>query len=145
MQSYFFKKEVPKTPIYMPNGDALQFEPRNERVGFYQTANESEVKALKKLEADHRGGVTSITQAEFDSGKKKAGLSPSNPGWREEIGKGVAQDTMQKRAPGESPQAGAVAAVKPAPLPPSPPATAAAVKDSVTLPPVKPPNVGRRP
>jgi hypothetical protein len=135
----FWKKEVPKTPIYLPDGSHIQFEPRDGRIGFYQTENQAEIDALTKLEKEHRGGVFSVTETEYQGDKKKLMSMPSNPGWRQEIGGGIAQDTMLKRHnPGE-PGAAAAAAAVPKPTPPPAPTTAAA------KPPVKPPNVGRRP
>ncbi len=137
----YFRKEFPKTKIFLPNGSMIQFEPRDANVGYYQTDKPIEIAALEKLEREHRGGVFSIPEGEHQEAKKKAGLSQSKPAWREEIGQGVAQDTMLKRhVPPAEPGAAAAAAVVKPPVPTAPTTAAAASK-----PPVKPPNVGRRP
>lgn len=134
----FFKKEIPKTPIYLPNGSKIQFEPRDTAIGFFKTDQDATIAALEKLQAEHRGGVFKITEAEYEAGKKKAGSTALKPAWREEIGQGSAQDTMLKRhAPPPAP-----AAVKPL--------TADSVGTDQTIekpkrPPVKPPMVGKRP
>ncbi len=131
----YFKKEFPKTPIFLADGTKLQFEPRESIVGFYKTDSDATITALQKLQAEHRGGVFKIDAAEYEEGKKKAASNQSKLSWREEIGAGSAQDTMLKRAPQKP--ASAPAAPKPATAP-------APAAEKVVRPAVKPPLAGKR-
>jgi hypothetical protein len=141
----YFRKEIPRTPIYLPNGDKLVFESLDGVFGYHKTDRPDEIQALETLIAQHRGGVYPITQEEYDRdfGKKKQGSTPSVPAsqWREEWGGGFAQDTQSPRiSTPVAPAAAVPAPANPAPVPPAPtPEPPPAPKRTV-----RPPNVGRR-
>lgn len=143
----FFKRELPKTPIYLPNGDKLVFETDDGVVGYFKTDQDDVANYLFKLQAEHRGGIFQIEADEYERawGKKKAALTPSKASsqWREELGGGTAPDTMlQRRVPPDASGAAAAAAKPIAPTPPPP----ASSEEEIPTPkrPMRPPNVGRR-
>ncbi len=129
----YFKKELPKTPIFLPNGDKIEFAAApNSLWGYYSTDREDYITHLVTLEQQGRGGVFAISQEEFDRDKKKEGLTLSGKPWREELGGTVAMDTLLPR---QSPVAVKSPEVK-APAPAEPEAEKKVAR---------PPNVGKRP
>lgn len=140
MPTRFFKKEVPKTPVLMPNGDRILFESYDNVWGYYKTDKDTEINALVQLEREHKGGVFAITQDQYDDGiKKKGDLTQSRPNWREEIGSGIMQDTL---APRQAPAA-AAAAVSP-PIAPPPTTAALPAPPETQKKAARPPTVGKR-
>lgn len=93
-----FSKEVPKTPIWLPDGTALKFDSLDGQTGYHATDNPQQIEWLKKLEAEHRGGVREITPQVYEVQylKKKPGSLSFNFNSlkREEISPGTAPDTV---------------------------------------------------
>lgn len=121
MNPAYFSKSVPKTPIYVPSGDPLNFATLDGKTGYYQTDDETAITYLRKMQKEGRGGLTEISKEDYEEnyGKKKEGSKPyvyrCEP---ESIQAGIAPDTMLMRviAPTET------ATAEKAPEPPSLPA-----------------------
>lgn len=129
----YFRKEVPKTPIWLPNGNSLKFDTIDGHMGFFQTDDTATVDALKRLEAEHRGGVFEVSPQTYDAEfvKKKPGSTPFdfNSVQRETVASAPTGDTMQPR----SPAAAVPVEVSPVPAPAPAPSE-----------PAKGPRIGRR-
>lgn len=96
----YFKKELPFNPIYDASGDPIKFEPLDRSIGFLATDNEKLIEELKVCVGAHRGGVLPSTKEEYEDFLKKKPSSPvSNVRYREELGGGVAGDTLTSRVP----------------------------------------------
>jgi len=84
MAKRYFKKSNPDVPIYGANGGRIQFEKVSPTEGIIGLNNPAGQQELINCINQQRGGVTEITEAEFEELKKN-----SNPGslrpWREEI------------------------------------------------------------
>lgn len=109
----YFKKAVPKTPLWLSNGEPMAFPTVNGVHGFLKTEDENLLKEFDLAIKNQRGGVQEITQAEYeDFEKKSASLSgsPQQP-WREELS-GTVQDTV---TPSVNPAEAKADAMAPAP------------------------------
>ena len=136
----YFKKERPRTPIYLPNGSQVKFETNDGITGYYESDDPNLINHFLTLIREKRGGIAEITAAEFQEGKKKADSTPSKPSWREEFGGGFMPDTLEVQPPVTQPTTTAPAAVvKPLDTPGPDPVAQAPKK------PARPPNVGKRP
>lgn len=104
MPTYYFKKELPKNPLYDSSGEPIVFELLNAHEGYLQTDNEKLASELKKSAAAHRGGVLVITEADYaEFLKKKPPTPPSSTTWREELGGGMSADTLSATTPSAPP------------------------------------------
>ena len=67
----YFKKELPGTPIFLPVGKAIRFEVGWDQMGYYATNNGYEVAELLKCAEQQKGGISEITQEQFEEAQKK--------------------------------------------------------------------------
>lgn len=72
----YFKKELPGTPLYLPIGKPIQFDGVDYDYGFYATNNGYEIAELLKCIQRKSGGVSEITEAEYNEWLKKKQAMP---------------------------------------------------------------------
>ena len=65
MAANFYKKRLPRTPLYLPNGRRILFEPVDDNIGYYRTEVAFEIQELEKAIAQDRGGIQRITEQEY--------------------------------------------------------------------------------
>lgn len=85
----YFKKEIPETPVYLPVGKAITFEAIDRDYGYLATNDGYVIDQLQKLISSRRGGVSEITQAEYEEWvqkKTQLSLQPLQPRQRTTIG-----------------------------------------------------------
>lgn len=73
----WYRKEIPGNPIHFSIGRAIPFEAIDRDYGYFATDNGWEIKELDAAVASHRGGVTEISQAEYEDFLKKKASAPS--------------------------------------------------------------------
>jgi hypothetical protein len=79
----YFRKELPRSPLYLPNGARIEFDPISDGYGYYHTSHGYEIAELLKAISSGRGGVSEISKAEWDEYLKKKGETPqSQPLWQ---------------------------------------------------------------
>lgn len=96
----YYAKEIPRSPIYMPNGDVVTFETVDGVTAYYATERTDYIAVFDKMIEEHKGGLSVIDQATYDAFKKKQQASaPYVFKWnREEITGGPLMDTVMSRA-----------------------------------------------
>jgi hypothetical protein len=72
----WFKKEMPETPLFLPVGKPIRFEAVDFDYGYLQTEDGYIVTELRKCVARKVGGVTEITQEEYEEFAEKKGQGP---------------------------------------------------------------------
>jgi hypothetical protein len=95
----YFRKSVPKTPVWISNGSKIVFDSNDRKAGFYATDNAFVIGELEKAEREGRGGVVSITDEQYDAEyikKKELPSSTSLPVM--ELRAGVMPDTITTKA-----------------------------------------------
>lgn len=87
METYAFAKEVPSTPIFLPNGKKLTFDTVDGQTGYTITADPGLAGQLFQMIQNGIGGVRQASLEEYeDFVKKKPGSeTPQKRQWREEI------------------------------------------------------------
>lgn len=114
MPTKYFKKELPKNPLFSASGEQIRFDFISPNIGFMQTEDPALITELEKCIAQKRNGVLPCTEEEFaEFQKKKQDLASSvsqlaesgipiqppsfstQPGWREEISPAMMGDTLQ--------------------------------------------------
>ena len=83
----YFRKSVPRTPVYLASGTPVTFETVDNVNGFRGFENPKVIEELRRAIRAERGGLTEITAAEYEEQfvKKKASAKPISPSWREEF------------------------------------------------------------
>lgn len=132
--AYYFKKSVPKTPVWIEGGNSVVFETLDGKTGYKEVQMHYLADQLRIAQAKGRGGVVEITAEEYerDFAKKKPGSKPLSEPWREERGGAKSLDTISPTRP-------AVAVTEPAPAPAPPPVSVPDVPAPVIR-----PRVGKR-
>lgn len=67
----FYKKRHPKNPVYLTVGTPVQFEDLGMGYGYFQTSDATIIEKLNALIAEHKGGVETSSQVEYDAALKK--------------------------------------------------------------------------
>lgn len=97
----YFKKSVPDTPVYIPNGGRINFTKVDNLTGCFATDNSNLISILDDCVKNGRGGVVEIDAQEYEQLKKKDSSNLSKSKWREEIGQSMVQDTIIPRPPSQ--------------------------------------------
>lgn len=120
MPNRFFSKCSPKQALLMSNGAYLAFIPIDPETAALCVSDPAQQAECDLAIRNHRGGLTEISEADFNALlEKKNALANSPPPWREEIGKGAAAQYQAGRQP---PPAVAAATVNEPAIPEADPA-----------------------
>lgn len=98
----YFKKRIPKTPIFGTDGTPIKFDLVDANLGVLATDNPQIIADLEKAIAGERGGIIAITVEEYNDLKKNANWTPSSEPSRdamEEFLPPVLPDTIQVSRP----------------------------------------------
>lgn len=86
METFFFKKLVPATPVYLSNGKKLTFDTVDGQVGYTMTADPALAHQLFAFMHKGIGDISVASAEEYeDFIKKKEPNAPLKRPWREEL------------------------------------------------------------
>lgn len=75
----YFHKELVQTPLYLPQGRKFPFDKLSDGNGIWATEDASLIAEAEKAIARHVGGISEITQEQYDAlTKKKTGERSAN-------------------------------------------------------------------
>lgn len=86
METFFFKKSVPATPVYLSNGKKLTFDTVDGQVGYTMTADPALAHQLFSFMQKGIGDISTASADEYEEfiKKKEPNVRPKRP-WREEL------------------------------------------------------------
>jgi hypothetical protein len=96
----YFKKQGPRTPLMMPNGDARLFPTLDGKWGWEATDDPVIIAGYELAIKNRCGGISETTQAEYEAEYVKKNTSSTPFAWpteRECFQPGIAPDTMMPR------------------------------------------------
>lgn len=71
-----YKKELPRTPFHFSVGRAVPFDSIDDNYGYFATGNGWEISELDAAVAGRRGGVSEISEAEYQEYLEKKSVAP---------------------------------------------------------------------